>query len=262
MQHQHDLSERKKARRAPSAELLVLNVPILTPLYETLNDANNEIRILEILPVGQQSSTPSTNGSLVECKLHTVSMNDDLEFAAISYAWGDPEVTAPIIVNGMTVNVTTNLEAALQQFRKDDVKMLWADAVCINQQDIDERNHHVQKMKMIYSHATEVLAWLGVEDSSGKMAFAMKRIRELSKVAFSQRIRNLYDPHIYEIEGDRREQLCDFCTSLLEESIISDMDRRIAVLLRRKWWTRLWTVQEVESQQVKFKRQRFQIEDC
>jgi len=39
--------------------------------------------------------------------------------------------------------------------------MLWIDALCINQRDIQERSHQVQHMATIYRSAKSVVIWLG-----------------------------------------------------------------------------------------------------
>lgn len=44
--------------------------------------------------------------------------------------------------------------------------LIWADAICINQDDVDEKSAQVGIMDWIYSRATFVLAWLGPEDES------------------------------------------------------------------------------------------------
>ncbi|KAH7014253.1 heterokaryon incompatibility protein-domain-containing protein [Microdochium trichocladiopsis] len=90
-----------------------------------------------------------------------------LEFVALSYVWGDPKLTRSIIVDGVSVTVTQNLYDALVWHRdntswlpKNDLP-IWADAICINQADLDEKTHQIKLMKRIYQQATHVLCWLG-----------------------------------------------------------------------------------------------------
>ncbi|KAH8744029.1 heterokaryon incompatibility protein-domain-containing protein [Hyaloscypha sp. PMI_1271] len=87
------------------------------------------------------------------------------EYFALSYTWGDPSITRPIIVNGHVVEVTENLEKALRVLRdrpefKSGVK-LWVDALCINQKDVAERNREVKRMRDIYALAANIVIWLG-----------------------------------------------------------------------------------------------------
>jgi hypothetical protein len=63
------------------------------------------------------------------------------------------------------MGITRNLEAALRHIRHEHhPRILWVDAVCINQGDISKRGHQVRLMRSIYKNATKVLIWIG-EDS-------------------------------------------------------------------------------------------------
>lgn len=60
------------------------------------------------------------------------------------------------------MQVTPNLSAALDRLRLDtETRMLWVDALCINQVDNTERSQQVAQMGKIYSDARETIAWLG-----------------------------------------------------------------------------------------------------
>jgi hypothetical protein len=64
--------------------------------------------------------------------LSTVSPRDNLAYDAISYVWGDPSLTVPILLDGIEYPVTVNLELALRYFRlESNSRVLWADAICI-----------------------------------------------------------------------------------------------------------------------------------
>jgi hypothetical protein len=79
------------------------------------------------------------------------------EYVALSYVWGNPNKTREIFINEKSVQVTENLESALRILR-DKLPMrlgvrLWADALCINQNDVKERSTQVQRMREIYQKA-------------------------------------------------------------------------------------------------------------
>ncbi|KAI0893723.1 heterokaryon incompatibility protein-domain-containing protein [Annulohypoxylon nitens] len=78
-------------------------------IYEPLDKSKREIRLLKIL-------NGSEDGP-VECRLHTASLDDDISFAALSYVWGDKNITKKILVNGQIKAVSSNLESALRRFR-------------------------------------------------------------------------------------------------------------------------------------------------
>ncbi|CAO2655716.1 Nn.00g045190.m01.CDS01 [Neocucurbitaria sp. VM-36] len=102
----------------------------------------------------------------IQCSLVLADLdNDDCQYEAISYAWGDATDLKSIICDGCNISVTRNLFEALQRFRHDDAtRVVWADAICINQRDVEERNRQVQLMRFIYQKASHVLIWLGHED--------------------------------------------------------------------------------------------------
>lgn len=147
--------------------------------YQPLDIERKEIRLLEIL-------SPGTDALPTTCRLSTVSLteNENISFAALSYVWGDASITTDIVLDGTAFPVTTNLAMALryvkhhwqQQYPANDPESfrLWADAVCVNQSDIKERNNQVQMMASIYSMAEVVLSWLGADEEIG---LAMQAIR-------------------------------------------------------------------------------------
>ncbi|KAH6701241.1 heterokaryon incompatibility, partial [Leptodontidium sp. MPI-SDFR-AT-0119] len=88
-------------------------------------------------------------------------------YKALSYAWGDSTMTKGIIINNCKSRVLASLHSALFNLHigvlagKEESTYIWADAICINQKDNDEKTHEVQQMKRIYENATEVIVWLG-----------------------------------------------------------------------------------------------------
>ncbi|BCR95461.1 HET domain-containing protein [Aspergillus luchuensis] len=123
--------------------------------YNKLDPSAKQIRLLTIFP-------DENDENLVRASLHTVSLNDACDFEALSYVWGDTSVTVDISVDDCIIGVTANLHAFLRGLRQPDTeRTVWVDYVCINQNDISERNSQVPLMCQIYSTATSVVAWLG-----------------------------------------------------------------------------------------------------
>ena len=94
-------------------------------------------------------------------------------YEALSYVWGDATITTPIYIGPLrtTFDVTTNLECALSHLRypnKD--RLLWVDAICIDQSNDNEKSHQVRMMREIFGGADRVLAWLGPETPSAETA--------------------------------------------------------------------------------------------
>ncbi|KAK0641505.1 hypothetical protein B0T16DRAFT_215402 [Cercophora newfieldiana] len=184
------------------------------PRYTYLDPSKQEIRLLAI-------ECASDDASIVSCKLHTASLSSSPrpEFVALSYVWGDPNITEDILIDGESFAATTNLAAALGNLRgilrdvqTDSAKsvsdtenaalelrvnfeaapspekgphgvffqaptLFWIDAICINQQDIDERSSQVQIMGQIYKAAQHVVGWLG---SDPQLAEGARNLQELS----------------------------------------------------------------------------------
>lgn len=127
-------------------------------LYQELDASKNQIRLMTL----EGSSSPDTLNT--RCRLSVVSLYDDPTYIALSYAWGDPNITEDISVNDIPLPVTTNLMAALRRLYErysDKQVAFWIDAICINQQDLGERGHQVKIMGQIYSRAQTVIGWLG-----------------------------------------------------------------------------------------------------
>lgn len=108
----------------------------------------------------------------IQCNLAYCSLDDPNMYAALSYTWGSPDITTPILLNGIEYQVTTNLAAVLERMRCTGYEgsALWIDALCINQQDILERNRQVQLMRKIYERASIVVIWLGEEGNNSELA--------------------------------------------------------------------------------------------
>lgn len=119
---------------------------------------DRSIRVLDLAPGAWDEP--------VNCSLRTVHLDDDNpRYEAISYAWGDYNDRKPVICNGYAITTTRSLFEALRRFRYVDTKRtLWADALCINQTDDDEKTSQVRLMSYIYTKAVRVLVWLQHED--------------------------------------------------------------------------------------------------
>ena len=121
-----------------------------------LDNDKREIRLLRVLP-GEFNSQ-------IRCDLFKSSLVKPPRYKALSYVWGDSSNRRKIVVNGNDVSVTANLELALRRLRAhaDGTPLtLWVDALCINQNNLDERGEQVALMGSIYSSCSEVCIWLG-----------------------------------------------------------------------------------------------------
>lgn len=82
-------------------------------------------------------------------------------YTAVSYAWGRDQATETIYVDNKPIEIRPNLWACLHILRREWT-YIWADAVCINQEDTAEKNQQVRLMEQIYAKAAVVSVWLGL----------------------------------------------------------------------------------------------------
>ena len=102
-------------------------------------------------------------------------------YQALSHVWGDGKLVSHITINDRPVRITKNLEEALWALRDAPCPIiLWADQLCVNQDNYEECTHQVKLMKDIYKSAIEVLIWLGNSEAESRIAF--KFISEHAKI--------------------------------------------------------------------------------
>ncbi|KAK4100984.1 HET-domain-containing protein, partial [Parathielavia hyrcaniae] len=172
--------------------------------YRKLDCANREIRLLELEP-GSPSAT-------IKAKLRHVTLTSKPTYEALSYTWGSPADRRPMSLDGFNGTVTANLSAALRQLcNQDRPRVLWVDALCVNQDDKDERREQVLIMRDIYEAATKVLAWLGPASDDSDLAMDLVDKRRTDLILQSQ-----------SRESSAFEKLCS-----------------------RPYWTRVWILQEL-----------------
>ena len=183
----------------------------------------NTIRVLTVRQGGPDDT--------IECTLTTRPLtvpespfpfDQALPYEALSYHWGSGEASfrIKIYTEGFpgSFRIRPNLHAALNQLRLSDrPRRLWIDAICINQEDNDEKNAQVSLMADIFSRATSVCVWLGEASPDSNLA-----------LNFISRIVNLDD--FDRLVADRRTPQ--------EWAALSS-------LMRRTWFSRRWVVQEI-----------------
>ncbi|KAI0861775.1 HET-domain-containing protein [Xylaria cubensis] len=131
-------------------------------IYQPLEPGVKSIRVLELLPSVFEADLRGI--------LRTVALNDKPSYEALSYTWGTRTEGRTLKIRQNTkwmsrsneLPITDNLFRALRRLRYLlKPRVLWVDAVCINQEDIDERSAQVALMAEIYSNASSTAIWLG-----------------------------------------------------------------------------------------------------
>ncbi|RSL69904.1 hypothetical protein CEP53_002025 [Fusarium sp. AF-6] len=194
--------------------------------YEPLDKLRREIRLAKLLPKG---TAPD-----ISISLSKASLNDDLEFTALSYTWGDAQDTMPITVNGCPFQATRNLVSALRQLQEDNKTVtLWIDAICIQQSNNAEKSWQIQLMKEIFEEATTTVIWLGEDPESAAIMQAFSRI---SQKGLS------WDNNIWDTP-DTVEWL-QSSPELLGSPLGGPAQAAINKLLNLDHWFRFWCLQE------------------
>src|SRR3569833_1032082 len=130
-------------------------------LYQPLN-LTNQIRLLRLLPLEPGQGNDSSQYELFTSDLDSC----ENTYSALSYAWGSPDQSVRRIkVNGIDFPVRENLGHALAALRTAGERVFWIDAICIDQDNKQERNHQVKQMGDIYRRAAQVFVWLGQPES-------------------------------------------------------------------------------------------------
>lgn len=194
--------------------------------YDALPDTSH-IRLLHVLP--------GTNGDIIRCKCLPYSLlRPRPEYTAISYTWGDASLTEPIVLNGGRYFTTKNAREVLEYVRRTGgMHAIWIDAICINQNDIPERNAQVRLMDSVYSHAQQTVVWLG--EVSNDSDLALDFVPVINSALHSLRE-----------SGEVTEKL-------LLETTATDSNspqwQALGRLLARPWFQRIWVIQEVALSQ-------------
>ncbi|KAJ9644536.1 hypothetical protein H2201_000310 [Coniosporium apollinis] len=206
-----------------------------TFIHEPTIASQHEIRLVRVLPTPRYAVE---RHCVVKCELYRVSLRDPPAYTALSYTWGAPGAY-PIWIDGKILHVQENLLMVLRWLRGYDEpeRLLWIDAICINQKDPKEKTEQVAMMGQIYQAAHQVLIWLGpfyertlaVLDELGRDADAAG-VWKVNDAVYSEdhtRLRQLMLRNMHD-RGGRKY----FYISSIEE------------LLQSPWFTRVWVLQE------------------
>ncbi|EUC41293.1 hypothetical protein COCMIDRAFT_40509 [Bipolaris oryzae ATCC 44560] len=179
--------------------------------------SNDSLRILTLHP-SLKDSDP------IACTIQHASLSDaSLEYEALSYTWGDSNPTKKIELNGGREwqRVGENCYQALRHLRlRHEHRLVWIDAICINQRDMAERACQVRIMDKVFWRASNVLVYLGEHTPGSRVLF-----NELTAA----------DELLRQTGGCDRP-----CPS---EEIVQELQ----TFYQRPWFKRVWVLQEVFS---------------
>lgn len=183
------------------------------------------------------------------CTLEEASLNEAPLYACLSYAWRDGETgEAPVTHHTISINEQTklvrrNLHDALSHLgpvARSKGHKFWVDAICINQDDIEERAEQVKLMKRIYEQAETVMAWTGPATPNTELAFGMMQ-------AIST-----FDNE-YFIRHTQRTALNLWQAAISRQPFFQDRPKgdvliawaEMVQIFKRAYWERAWVHQEI-----------------
>ena len=239
--------------------------------YNQLSGWRREIRLCIL--------DPGAIDDPLTCALRTVSLMEHPVYETLSYAWGDPALNNEIVANGRVIKITKNLHTALRYLRKsDEPRVIWADGICINQSDLEERSSQVGMMGDVFQRGKELQIWLGEaeeiesefrrltpledywclrDDAKFFTHFLQSQnlMKTLPPVAFTENpslqasissaIRILWHlatgRHLYQMPFFKvtGPDTIEPCPTWAASL------RVLSIILSRPWWARVWIVQEV-----------------
>jgi hypothetical protein len=147
---------------------------------------------------------------------------------SLSYEWGDTVADRPILINDRLFFIRENLHSFLKVLASSDYRdsYFFADAICINQDDIAERNAQIQRVSDLYAQAENVLVWLGHGTAESDFVFDLRSDSVASSTIVTTKLG----------EEKTRTEALDFNAPDGEA---------LDTVYQRSYWTRLWIIQEL-----------------
>ncbi|KAL9109906.1 MAG: hypothetical protein Q9227_005429 [Pyrenula ochraceoflavens] len=192
--------------------------------YESLTSSYS-VRLLQLEPSDDRDAP-------IRCRLIQSTLSQKPDFEVLSYDSGGTSNDILVLLNDSDFAITANLWLALRQVRMEsEIRLLWVDAICIEQSKVSEKNAQLNIVRDIFSTAQQLLAWVGNEKDNSHLIF--KHIRDWKTYrddymagrttendAFGERHINMPS-----FQGSTEEAFQKFC--------------------HRPWFYRPWTIQEL-----------------
>jgi hypothetical protein len=224
----------------------------------TLHTGNQESRVrctlrhAQLPPEVQSSaSLPHNKGLVSGFRVDKDESRAEAMYDAVSYCWGNQNDRVTISLDGSDFDVGGNLESALHHLRLSSIdRILWIDAICINQCDIKERGQQVLRMGKIYERALAVRVWLGPEEARSDEA--MRWMADSPKGSLFETGTDMSNPEKI-VDGPsstsfrwlRRRIPSVESTSVDGFTSNARMIGALCQLMCRPWFSRRWVIQEI-----------------
>ncbi|KXH26592.1 hypothetical protein CSIM01_02893 [Colletotrichum simmondsii] len=204
--------------------------------YRPLDKKYEEIRLLDV------DLTGGNNHRMI----HSISLATTGKYCAISYYSGNPKDTVPVWIEGIKMNIFSNLAKGIDNaasfWKKGSPNQplrLWVDQICINQSDLPEKSHQVNFMREIYRNATHVYVSMPIQRN-------LRPVFQWLTGLEAARTTKGYEPSpnmLYENpppEPNIPERWRDKINPEWPADSWEDMYR----VINHSWWSRSWVYQE------------------
>lgn len=200
----------------------------VSPVYPSSLDSNH-FRLIYITE-SEDSSSP------IHLRLEEYDLNDYPEYETVSYVWGgedaDSTLCKPIYVGRFwdAILATSNCSALLHHLRRRGTsRVIWLDAICINQADNREKPAQISRMGDIYANCERVVAYVGEDLVSQPVSARNFRPRiDFRKTALAERTPSDVD------------KSAEFLMTCAKAAGMTP-----AQLFQRRYLHRIWIVQEI-----------------
>ncbi|TEY65559.1 hypothetical protein BOTCAL_0138g00010 [Botryotinia calthae] len=209
--------------------------------YIDLTSPKDEIRLVRF----ELGSAESNSGVCMTTR--TVNFRDGIRYATLSYTWSQPygvfsseadskseaRIDIPIMCDGQILKVE-NTRVWTPVISGTPPQEFWIDAICINQENNEEKEAQVSVMGDIYTYSLKTWIWLEDKDAFSHTALNIMQI-------------------ISEKVGKRDTDAINEITRIEEEEIVKEMDLpdrtswkwfALFAFLQRQWFRRSWVIQE------------------
>ncbi|KAI1195848.1 ankyrin repeat-containing domain protein [Nemania serpens] len=205
--------------------------------YDPLDPTTRSLRLLRLR---------RGSGQEIQCELIATTLGEGIQYEAVSYTWGPDFKAATVNIDGKRLPITFNLNLILHDLRGSQIdRILWVDAICIDQGNDVEKGHQVQQMRDIYSSAERVLFCISrpteltdlLMNSLGKLQEKLQKLdlhRNSIETCWEKAQLELADNHLSSVS----EQI---------EALTLIQRQALGYILAQDWFKRVWIIQEVAN---------------
>ncbi|PMD29414.1 HET-domain-containing protein [Hyaloscypha variabilis F] len=215
--------------------------------YVPMSESTDASRLIVLHPGAREDEIKC---NLIPLPLSILEAPDDKksevsQYEALSYVWGAQIDPVLIEIDGQDFQIGRNLYSALINLRFEDKdRLLWIDAICINQDDIAERNWQVSRMGLIYRSAFQTIAWLGPATWGSDMICMSIQALQSTQRGYAHTVPSeLRNLNMMLFGHDD----CDNSTpkANLDTTFVQLLWDQLDQIFERPLWMRSWVMQEI-----------------